>query len=180
MKQSIISPVSNLYNNLKRRVEVKALIPNEYTPGIPLLTVRNEQLVAIVPFLKYKITGVSDRTLVFPIKYVLEYTLPECQLVCFRDLALDERFTNMNFEKIVGFFRHDAIKDMCKEEYATLREQTLLEIDKLVNFLTDKEHSYSQRNADSLKNNLRTIIEPFLTKQYELLDSAFYNKYLKD
>ena len=65
--------ISSLFKSMKSREEVRLLIPMGYIPGMPILTIKNDQLVAAFPFLRYKITGEVDRTFVFPIKYVIEY-----------------------------------------------------------------------------------------------------------
>ena len=113
--------ITSLYKGLSKRDEVRALIPMGYVPGIPMLAVKNEYLVAIVPFLKYKITGTVDHTLVFPVKYVMEFALPESTLTAFRDLAYEEQFAQVDFNKCIGFFRHEEIKNLSKEEYQNLR-----------------------------------------------------------
>lgn len=170
--------LTRLYKELKGRAEVRTLIPMGYVPGMPIITIKNEQLVAIVPFLRYKATGEVDRTLVFPIRYTLEYLLPECQLVGFKDLSLDAEYCDFDFEKVIGFFRHDAVKHMDKGAFLKFKQETIAEFDKLVNYLIGENDDYSSTDENSLTENLQTIVEPFLTKQYALLDSDFYNKYL--
>ena len=101
--------ISKLLKTIKSRDEVRLLLPLGYIPGMPIISIKNEQLVAMIPFLRYKKTGEKDRTLVYPIKYVLEYLIPEEKLVVFKDLSLDNNFANINFNQSIGFFRHDAI-----------------------------------------------------------------------
>lgn len=67
MEKSLNNSITHLYDELKSRVEVQALIPMGYVPGMPIIAILNDQLVAKVPFLRYKATGEIDRTLVFPI-----------------------------------------------------------------------------------------------------------------
>ena len=54
------SLITELYAGIKKRPEVKAVIPMGYVPGYPVLTIRNEQLIVAVPFLRYKQTGEID------------------------------------------------------------------------------------------------------------------------
>lgn len=171
--------ISRLYKELKGRVEVRTLIPMGYVPGLPVITVKNEQLVAIIPFLRYKATGEVDRTLVFPIRYILEYLLPECQLVGFNDLSLKVEYQDFDFEKVIGFFRHEAVKHLDKEAFMKFKQETLAKYDKLVNYLVGEDEEYAALDDNMLATNLQTIVEPFITKQYALLDKDFYNKYLK-
>lgn len=173
------SPITNLLETIKRREEVRLLIPMGYVAGMPIIAIKNEQLVAVVPFLRYKITGEVDRTLVFPIKYVIEYLIPENQVVSFRDLSIEERFANRNFNKVLGFFRHESIKDLDKNEYELFKKKVLGQYDKLVNFLLGESGVFSPGDEAALKNDLQRIIEPFVLKLYAELDIDFYNKYLQ-
>ena len=170
--------ISKLLKTIKSRDEVRLLLPLGYIPGMPIISIKNEQLVAMIPFLRYKKTGEKDRTLVYPIKYVLEYLIPEEKLVVFKDLSLDNNFANINFNQSIGFFRHDAIKSLDKEAYDSLRNEVLNQYDSIVNFLiTGTGHEFIDERK--FKNSLQMIIEPFLTYSYAKLDIDFYNKYIK-
>lgn len=174
------SPITSLFKSIKSREDVRLLIPMGYVPGMPILTIKNEQLVAVVPFLRYKITGEVDRTLVFPIKYVLEYLIPEARLVGFRDLSVEGQFADRDFNDVLGFFRHESIRNMDKHAFAELKEETLSQYDKLVNFLLGGADVFTQSDECSFKRNLQTIIEPFIVNLYAELDKDFYNKYLQN
>ena len=115
--------ISSLYESFKKRAEVRALMPMGYVADLPLLTVKNDCLVAVVPFLRYKTTGVKDHTLVFPVRYVLEYRLPELSITGFRDLALDPVLGSTDFHRAAGFFRHEAVQHLNREQYAELRNR---------------------------------------------------------
>lgn len=171
--------ISSLFESMKSREEVRLLIPMGYIPGMPILTIKDGQLVAIIPFLRYKITGEVDRTLVFPIKYVIEYLIPETQVVRFCDLTVEEGFYDVNFNEALGFFRHNAVKDLDKKAYSALKEETLNLYDKLVSFLLGESDDFSQNEENKLRNNLQKIIEPFIFNVYERLDKDFYNKYIQ-
>ncbi len=172
-------PITSLYETIKSREEVRLLIPMGYVPSMPIITIKNEQLVAVIPFLRYKVTGKIDRTLVYPIKYVIEYLIPEAQLVSFRDLSIEEHYANRNFDKVLGFFRHESIKDLNKHEFAFFKKKILLQYDKLVNFLLGESDLFTKDDEFEFKSNLQTIIEPFISNLYTELDTDFYNKYLR-
>jgi len=179
MKNIKKGPITSLYETIKSREEVRLLIPMGYVPGMPIITIKNEQLVAVIPFLRYKVTGEVDRTLVYPIKYVIEYLIPEAQVVSFRDLSVEEHYVNKNFDEVLGFFRHESIKDLDKHEFVLFKEKVLVQYDDLVNFLLGESDLFTQSNEIEFKSNLQTIIEPFILNLYAELDIDFYNKYLK-
>lgn len=100
-------------------------MPMGYAPGLPLMSVRNGCLCISFPYLKYKMTGERDRTLVYPARFIITLLLPEGRPVEFRDLSLDPRFAEVNFEKPVGLFRHPAIQHLDKKGYDALRSELL-------------------------------------------------------
>lgn len=172
------SLITELYAGIKKRPEVKAVMPMGYVPGYPVLTIKNEQLIVVVPFLRYKQTGEIDRTIVFPIRYVMEFVVPELTLVCFRDLSIEESFADTDFDKGTGFFRHNAIKDLDKNGYAALRARVLAGFDMIVRALVEDTECDASRET-AFKNDLQRAVEPSLLVYYKALDSDFYSKYLK-
>lgn len=171
-------PITGFYKTWKTREEVRLLIPMGYIPGMPVITVKNDQLVAMIPFLRYKVTGTVDRTLVYPVRYVLEYLVPEMQLAAFRDLSIEPAYEKWDFGKVAGFFRHEAIRHLDKAEFAKLRGETIALYDRMIDFLTSDEADFTPADEARLKANLQTIVEPFIQNQYDTLDRDFYNKYL--
>lgn len=170
--------ISNLHAGLKHRPEMRVLIPMGYVPSIPILKVENDILCAEYPFLRYKVTGKPDETLVYPIRFTLTYELPEYRVVEFKDLAVDTRFGNVNFNKPCSKFRHEAIRSLDKDAFASLKENTLSGMDKVVAALVN-EAPYYYNDEKELVANLSKIIDPALYPFYRALSPEFYNKYLK-
>lgn len=171
--------VSTLVNDIRKREEIRLLMPMGYVPGIPMLSVVNDRLVAIVPYLRYKVTGAEDETLVFPVRYTVTYSLPDMAFVNFADLMFDIRFGDVEFNKSIGKFRHKAIQDLDKNAYNELRGETLASFDKLADMLLFNS-PYSLADDVALQKQLQRIVEPSLRKFYKAIEPDFYNKYLKD
>ena len=170
--------ISNLHYRLKHRPEVRQLIPMGYVPCIPILKVSNDILCAEYPFLRYKVTGKPDETLVYPIRYTLTYELPEYTVVGFRDLTTDSRFGKVDFNKPCSRFRHEAIRDLDKKAFDSLRSDTLQGLDLVVDALLN-DTPYSLQEEEQLVRDLSKIIDPALYPFYRALSPDFYNKYLK-
>lgn len=171
--------ISKLYNGLMHREEVRLLVPMGYGPGLPVLTVDNGYLCASFPFLRYKVTGEVDKTFVFPVKYIFKYVLPECMLVKFDDLEYQETFDGFDFDDAIGLFRHPSIKDLDREGYTKLKEETLRSYDKLAeSLLADSE--YSDADDLQMRHNLSKILEPSLYPFYRWMSEDFFNKYLSN
>ena len=171
--------VSTLINDIRRREEIRLLMPMGYVPGIPMLSVVNDMLVVIVPYLRYKVTGVEDETLAFPIRYTVTYSLPDMAFVDFSDLMFDPRFGDVEFNKSIGMFRHQAIQELDKNAYQALRTDTLSSLDKLADMLLF-DSPYSLTDDATLQEQLQTIVEPSLKNYYKTIEPVFFNKYLKD
>lgn len=176
MKTDIIS---NLFNTIGRHPEIRAAVPMGYTPGIPVFSIRQENLCAEIPFLRYKTTGEKDRTLVFPVRYVATYLIPEMQLIAFVDLAYTPLADTTDFNKPVGFFRHAAIADLNREQYGQLRADTLAGLDILaLSLLGEREPDAA--NEAALSRNMGRIVEPSLYHFYSKLSPAFFKNYIKN
>lgn len=171
--------VSSFFQGIVQRPELREIILLGYTPGIPMLSVKQDNLCLIVPFLRYKITGEKDKTLVFPIRFVAEYLIPEGDMIKFEDLAYTPLAEKVDFNKACGLFRHKAIENMSRQEYDALRKNTLESLDKIADVLLEGT-LYSKADHELLCSQLQTIVEPSLRNFYKLLSPEFYNKYFVD
>lgn len=151
-------------------------MPMGYAPGLPILHIRNEELCLTVPFLKYRVTGQVDQTLVYPIRYTVTMVLPEKRVVEFHDLSLQTRFRKVDFSKAVGLFRHEAIKNLNKQEYQNARNALLRQYDKVIDALL-YDGEYSADDEYRMRQLLQLLTEPSLLPIYKALDGDFYNKY---
>lgn len=154
-------------------------MPMGYVYGYPILQIKNGSLCMKVPFLRYKVTGKPDKTLVFPIRYSVTMELPEERIVEFSDFAFDNRFADVDFEKAVGLFKHESIKDLTKKEYEAKRAELFGLYDKLIaSLLYGKE--FTAEDNKKMKSMLQLLVEPSLLPEYKVLDKDFYNNYLRN
>lgn len=190
--------IANFLRKVKTSDFVSKNIPLEYTPGFPVVRTVNENTFLIIPFLKYNVTGVIDKTEVYPIRYVLTYNLKqnndlktvelpekissqlltEGKMIRFEDLYFDERFADLQFDKPVGLFRHKAIKDLDKKAYNEKRS----ELFDLYNLMINEKlygAEFQLEEHIKYKNLLRLLSEPSLKYMYKMIDEKFYDKYLK-
>lgn len=170
-------------------------VPLGYTPGFPIVRAENDNIFLVIPFLKYKITGVVDKTEVYPIRYVLTYklnnlptdklpekmlnqTLYEGKLIKYEDLYYNEEFSDLQFDKPIGLFRHEAIQNLDKKEYAEKRNELYDLYNLMINAkLSDEEFSIGKHS--DYRKMLRLLLEPSLKYIYKVIDESFYDKYLK-
>lgn len=169
-----------LIKNLKTNAFIlNSSMPMGYVPGLPILCILNGNMCMKIPYLKYKITGEKDKTLIYPIRYVITITLPEEQIVSFEDLSFHESFAKVNYSDPIGTFRHEAIKKLDKQAYANLRISLYGEYDKIVNALTCGQ-PYTTSDEEEFKSLFNLLIEPSLLPFYKAIDYAFANKYITE
>lgn len=152
-------------------------MPMGYLPGLPILEIRNEELCLTIPYLKYKVTGQVDKTLVYPIRFTLTLVLPELRVAEFRDLGYQSAFRKIDFTKPVGLFRHEAVKHLTKQAYQQSREELLGCYDKVIAALLYGEN-YTQEDEARMQELLQMMVEPSLLPIYKELNADFYFKYL--
>lgn len=153
-------------------------MPMGYVPGLPILQIRNEELCLVIPFLRYRVTGQVDKTLVYPIRYTMTMVLPEKSFVEFQNLAYQPRFQKVEFNEPVGLFRHEAIRTLSKQQYQSTREELLSQYDKVIRALLCDEE-YCAADELRMQQLLQMLVEPSLLPIYQALDMDFYNKYLQ-
>ncbi len=152
-------------------------IPLGYVTGYPMLGMYNGQPVMTVPFLRYKVTGQVDKTLVFPIHYTVTVALPSTRILAFQDLSADRRFQKVDFGKPIGFFRHEAVKSLSKTQFAAKREALFAAYDKIIAAMV-AGRDYTPGERETMADLLKMLAEPCLMPIYQALEPAFYAKFL--
>ncbi len=152
-------------------------IPLGYSSGFPILQVKNGSLCVTIPYLKYQTTGEIDKTLVFPLRYGISLELPAEKIIGFENYEFKSDFANIDFDKPVGYFRHEAIKQYKKMQYKNLRRELMKEYDKAANALLGNR-IYGFHDENRMSELLQLLIEPSLLPLYRTIDIDFYNKYL--
>lgn len=150
-----------------------------YSAGLPILQIKNGILCLTVPYLKYRMTGAVDKTLVYPVRYTVTVALPGEDPVGFSDLSVNPVFEKVDFSKPVGTFRHDSIKQYSKDQYFALKDELYSLYDKTASALLYNA-PYAEGDEKRMSELLRLLVEPSLLPIYRALDIDFYNKYLKE
>lgn len=160
---------SDFYYNCK--------IPMGYVDGYPVLSIKNSKLCLTIPFLKYKITGEVDKTLVYPIKYLITVCVSDENVVGFEDLSFNSLFRKVDFDKPVGFFRHDAVKKYNKNQFKEKRTELYNMYNKIATAILYNT-PYSEAEDAQFKELFNIMLEPSLTPIYKAIDKDFCDKYL--
>ena len=153
-------------------------IPMGYTPGIPMLSLRNGEPCIVIPFLKYQMTGVIDKTLVFAPRFVVTVPMDKGSVVKYEDLIYDSRFEEIDFSKPIGLFRHSSIRHLKKDEYNKMRNVLYALLDGLSNSMTGKME-FDEMDAMKLNKMFTVLLEPSLKPFYHAIDNTFFETYIK-
>lgn len=154
-------------------------IPMGYTPGLPMISNRGGKACLIIPYLKYKMTGKVDETLVYPPRYVLTVTASDALIVCFTDLAYDNRFTEVNFNHPVGTFRHSSIRHLNKKEYQQHLEALYTVIDCLIGSIEGLA-DFDDMDSMKIKRLFSMLLEPSVKPFYNVIEKDFFESYIKN
>ena len=156
-----------------RKSNVMLSMPLGYTCGYPVITVKHARACAVLPFLKYKVTGAVDKTQVFPIRFLVTYSVKDGVITAFEDLQENPAFEGVDFNEPVGLFRHDAIKELSKSEYKEKQQELYAMYDRFTEAVVAGE-DYPAGELEKFHALLSKMTEPSLKPFYRALYPAFY------
>jgi len=152
-------------------------IPLEYVAGAPIFRVTNSKPYLVIPFLRYKMTGVVDKTYVYPIRYTITISIPDKKIVGFEDLSINPRFRKVDFGKPIGLFRHESVKNYTQKQFKDERAKLYAFYDNILTALVAKEE-ITTADDEAFSALLKVLLEPSLKPIYRVLDKEFFDKYL--
>lgn len=153
-------------------------IPMGYTPGIPMLSLRNGEPCIVIPYLKYQMTGEIDKTRVFAPRFVVTVVMNEGKIVKYEDLLFDSRFEEVDFSKPVGLFRHSSIRHLKKDDYKKMRNEIYVLLDALSDSMTGKME-FDEMDGMKLNKLFSILLEPSMKPFYHAIDKTFFETYIK-
>lgn len=154
-------------------------IPMGYTPGIPMLSLRHGVPCLVIPFLKYQMTGETDKTRVFAPRFVVTVVMNEGTIVKYEDLMYDSRFEEIDFRKPVGLFRHLSIRHLQKDDYNKMRNNIYALLDALSDSMIGKME-FDEMDAMKFNKLFSVLLEPSLKPFYHAIDKTFFETYIKE
>lgn len=173
-----IIDIAQIVKNVKSGDFFKnSCIPMGYVDGYPVLSVKNSKLCVVIPFLKYKVTGEVDKTLVYPIKYLITVAVEDEKIIGFENLEYNTAYRKIDFEKPIGFFRHEAVKKYNKTEFKEKREELFDMYSKVAMAITYNA-PYTKNDDTEFRELLNAMLEPSLKPIYAAIDKDFSDNYL--
>lgn len=166
MMQDFISKVNK--SDTRRR-----LIPMEMGSGWPSLSIKNKQICVTIPYFRTQ-SGEDGKVFVFPLSYILTVTWPNAAVVEFTSLRYKKEYNAIDFGKPAGTFKHEAVKDMNKDEYRDMRKSLFELYDELIECITDKKDFLGEKE---FSQTLSVLMEPSLLPMYMHIAPKFFGSY---
>jgi hypothetical protein len=153
---------------LRRRI-----IPMELSSGWPIISIRGGRTCVTIPYFRTQ-RGAEGKTYLYPLSYTITRTWPDGAVIEFASLRYKKEFRGLEFGKPVGIFKHEAVKDMTKEEYEGKREQLFAYYDELLQRI---EMGEEFTHGEEMQSLFQTLMEPSLYPMYVRLSKGFFTQY---
>ncbi|MCR4784919.1 MAG: hypothetical protein K6A35_10485 [bacterium] len=151
-------------------------LPLEYSEGLPMLEKVGQRVLLQIPYLCYRITGQKDRTLVYPLRYLITLELPSGKMVRFADLSLEVRFAKVDFARPVGLFRHEAVRHLNRAQYRQQRSELLKLYGVIAQALLEGNEPGAQ-HVQQMSDLLKMLLEPSLWPMYVVINEDFCQRF---
>lgn len=156
---------------------VRSSIPMGLGAGLPTLNIAGDRLLVSM-FYYRTVPRPDDKTLIMPAEYALSFDYPSGWLASFETLRLSPRYANVDFDKPVGTFRHEAIKHLDRAGYAAKKGELHALLDALVAHLGG-EGDFTRADEAALAELYGLLAEPSLLPFYKALAPQFYTRYIE-
>lgn len=152
----------------------KLLIPMELSAGWPSISIKKQQLCITLPYFKVQ-PGKGGQIFLFPLSYVMTLTWPNGVMIDFAELKYKKEYNkSIDFTKPVGIFKHEAVKNWTREEYAAKRKELYSYYDELIAGISEKKDFM---HADEMRSLFRMLMEPSLYPMYRNIAGNFFESY---
>jgi len=153
---------------------VRKLVPLGLGMGLPMLNIVGDTLCVTVPYYK-SVPRKDDKTLIFPTENIIIAKWPTGNILEFRSLRYDKEYQKIDFDKPVGTFRHEAVKQWNRGEYQKKKLELYCMYDTFISSLFSDELYTGEEDFSKL---LGMIMEPSLRPFYKKIGREFYNKFV--
>lgn len=164
--------ISDFLKRAKQMPAVQNLIPSGMGAGFPILSISNGQLMITLPYYRV-VMRPEDQTLIYPISHLITLLWDSGLIVAFDSLSFQKKYQKVDFEKPIGTFRHDAIKNLTKEQYMGERERLYAMYDKMIASIFSQE-PYAENDRREFSKLIHVLLEPSLKSFYQAINPDFY------
>lgn len=157
---------------------VRAYVALDRGQGFPMLDIVGDRLLVTVFYYRV-LPREGDKSLVMPPEYVLSFDYPSGKLARFEALRMSERGQEVDFERPVGTFRHEAIKELDQSDYFAKRDELYALLDRLIANLGG-EGEFDADDERSLSALYRLLVEPSLYPAYRICAPRFFSRFIAE
>lgn len=171
-----MTPIKDFLKKVNCGPAVRSYVPLGLGQGFPMLDIVGNRLLVTVFYYRV-IPRKDDKTLIMPPEYVLSFDYPSGKLARFEAVRMSPRGKGLDFERPVGTFRHDAIKNLDRAAYQAKKDELLALLDKLIANLGG-EGEFTDDDERQLAELYQLLTEPSLHPVYRSCAPAFFSRFI--
>lgn len=176
-KNQTKSKTEQLMKDVRKTSVFRALIPMEAEVGLPIPLLKNGKVYAKLPFYRADYQPDNRRTVLYPPLAVITLDWSSRKPVEYFDLGFRNPQPELEWEKVVGTFPHEAVAQMTGTQYMEKRNELLSMYDELFDKMARGENPAAEWN-EHFGQILQTLIEPPLEPYYRALGPNFFGRFL--
>ncbi len=152
-------------------------IPQEMVPGWPCLEKIGKTICLTLPFFSRRMED-DGRVALFPIWCSVTVPIgnPD-RILDFTIYPMSKKWSDTNYEKPVGYFKHEALKDVTKTEYISMRDELYGYIDEMAKAVYN---GVPFKNAKAASELFKKLMEPGLYPYYLRINQKFYSFFCRE
>ena len=173
-----MTSIKDFLSKINTSPVVRSYVAMDRGYGFPMLSIVGDRLLVTVFYYRV-LPRKDDKSLIMPPEYVLSFDYPSCRLASFEALRMSPHAEGVDFEKPVGTFRHDAIKDLDRAAYQAKRDELNALLDKLIANLGG-EGEFTDEDERQLAALYQLLTEPSLHPAYRICAPQFFSRFIAE
>ena len=160
---------------IRKSNTAQSLIPMEFVSGLPILSLRRGEICITIPYYRAKVQP-QDKTLIYPLAYSITALWSNGLIVDYKNFNFVPAMKKLDFTKPIGTFRHEAIKNLSKQQYMELKKELFDCYDEYLSCI-EKRNPFTK--SEPMKELLNLIMEPCQKPMYLILGRKFFEEFLE-
>jgi hypothetical protein len=166
--------IKSFIEMIRKSDTARSLIPMEFVSGLPILTIRKGEICITIPYYKVKIQP-EDKTLIYPLAYSITALWSNGTIIDYKNFNFVPEMKKLDFSKPIGTFRHEAIKQLNKQQYLELKNELFTCYDEYLICITQKK---AFAGSKRMKQLFSILMEPCQKPMYMLVGKKFFQEFL--
>lgn len=166
--------IKSFMEMIRKSDTARSLIPMEFVSGLPALGIRRGQICITIPYYRAKVQP-EDKTLIYPLAYSITALWSNGMIVEYKNFNFVPEMKKLDFSKPIGIFRHEAVKNLNKQQYMELKNELFDCYDEYLKCIAEKR---GFERAKRMKELFNIIMEPCQKPMYLIIGRKFFQDFL--